>query len=137
MTNKSSITIPHSSVTVELDKSEIYQFFAELSQYLNLNDDEHNQHINADGVINAVRNEHGMSDTGADIAASSFLELDVDIQRSITSDALNEAISLFANAWPSLDHLNNVAKNEIDLPSEDKIYDIYTTAAHDIINAFR
>ena len=66
MTHKEPITIPNSSVTVELDKDEIYWLFVELSQYLNLNDDEHNQHINADGVINEVRNAHGMSDTGAD-----------------------------------------------------------------------
>lgn len=137
MTHKVSITIPNSSVTVELDKDEIYWLFAELSQYLNLNDDEHNQHINADGVINEVCNAHGMSDTGTDIAISSFLALDKNIQRSIANDALNGSISLFANAWPPLDHIDDLAENEIDLAAENKIYDIYIDAAHTIIGALR
>lgn len=136
----SSINIPNPSVTVDLSglsKNEIYNLFAELSKYLNLNHDEHNQHINADGVINEIRNAHGMSDTGADIAISSFLGLDETIQRSIATDALNDAISLYSNIEPSLDHIDDLDKNEIDLASENKIYDIYTAAAHDVIRAFR
>ena len=136
----SSINIPNSSVTVDfskLNKNKIYELFAELSIWLNLNRDEHNQHINADGVINEIRNAHGMSDTGADIAISSFLELDETIQRSIATDALNDAISLFSNVEPSLNHINDLDENEIDLASENKIYDIYTAAAHDVIRAFR
>lgn len=136
MTHKEPITIPNSPVTIELDKDEIYQLFAKLSKYLNLSDDDHNQHINADGVINEVRNAYGMGDTDADIAINSFLALDENIQRSIASDALNDAISLFANTWPSLDHLDNVGENEIDLASENKIYDIYVAAANDVIRAF-
>ena len=136
----SSINIPHPSVTVnpsELSKSEIYKLFAELSVWLNLNRDEHNQHINADGVINEIRNAHDMSDTSADIAISSFLKLDENIQRSITTDALNDAISLYSNVEPSLDHIDDLDENEIDLLSEDKIYDIHTAAANDVIRAFR
>lgn len=136
----SAITIPNSSVTVdlsELSKSETYKLFGELSKHLNLNCDEHNQHINADGVINEIRNAHGMSDTGADIAISSFLELDENIQRSIATDALNDAISLYSNVQPSLDHISDLDENEIDLASEDKIYDMHTAAANDVIRAFR
>lgn len=136
----SSINIPNPSVTVDLSKlsrSETYNLFAELSKWLNLNRDEHNQHINADGVINEIRNAHGMSDTGADIAISSFLELDENIQRSIAADALNNAISLFYDVWPPLNHIDEVPENEIDLASEDKIYDMYTAAANDVIRAFR
>lgn len=136
----SSINIPNPSVTVdlsELSRSETYNLFAELSKYLNLNHDEHNQHINADGVINEIHNAHGMNDTGADIAISSFLELDENIQRSITTDALNDAISLYSGVQPSLDHINDLDENEIDLLSEDKIYDMHTAAANDVIRAFR
>lgn len=136
----SSINIPNPSVTVNLSKlsrSETYNLFAELSKWLNLNHDEHNQHINADGVINEIRNAHGMSDTGADIAISSFLKLDENIQRSIATDALNDAISLYSNVEPSLDHIDDLDENEIDLLSEDKIYDIHTAAANDVIRAFR
>ena len=136
----SSINIPNPSVTVdlsELSRSETYNLFAELSKYLNLNHDEHNQHINADGVINEIHNAHGMNDTGADIAISSFLELDETIQRSIATDALNDAISLYSGVQPSLDHINDLDENEIDLLSEDKIYDMHTAAANDVIRAFR
>lgn len=136
----SSINIPNPSVTVdlsELSRSETYNLFAELSKWLNLNHDEHNQHINADGVINEIRNARGMSDTGADIAISSFLELDEDIQRSIATDALNDAISLYSGVQPSLDHIDDLDENEIDLASEDKIYDMHTAAANDVIRAFR
>lgn len=136
----SSINIPNLSVTVdlsELSKSKTYNLFAELSKYLNLNRDEHNQHINADGVINEIRNAHGMSYIDTDIAISSFLELDENIQRNIATDALNDAISLYSNVEPSLDHIDNIDENEIDLASEEKIYDIYTAAAHDVIRAFR
>lgn len=136
----SSINIPNPSVTVdlsELSRSETYNLFAELSKYLNLNHDEHNQHINADGVINEIHNARGMSDTGADIAISSFLELDENIQRSIATDALNDAISLYSNVEPSLDHIDDLDENEIDLLSEDKIYDMHTAAANDVIRAFR
>lgn len=136
----SSINIPHPSVTVnpsELSKSEIYKLFAELSVWLNLNRDEHNQHINADGVINEIRNARGMSDIGTDIAISSFLGLDENIQRSIAADALNDTISLYSNVWPSLNHLDDIDEHEIDLISEEKIYDMYTAVASDIIHAFR
>lgn len=136
----SPINIPNPSVTVDLSKlsrSETYNLFAELSKWLNLNRDEHNQHINADGVINEIRNAHGMSDTSADIAISSFLGLDETIQRSIATDALNDAISLYSNVEPSLDHIDDLDENEIDLASEDKIYDMYTAAANDVIRAFR
>lgn len=136
----SSINIPNPSVTVDLSKlsrSETYNLFAELSKWLNLNRDEHNQHINADGVINEIRNAHGMSDTGTDIAISSFLGLDENIQRSIATDALNDAISLYSGVQPSLDHIDNLDENEIDLASEDKIYDMHTAAANDVIRAFR
>lgn len=136
----SSINIPNPSVTVdlsELSRSETYNLFAELSKYLNLNRDEHNQHTNADGVINEIHNAHGMNDTGADIAISSFLELDETIQRSIATDALNDAISLYSGVQPSLDHINDLDENEIDLLSEDKIYDMHTAAANDVIRAFR
>ena len=133
----SSINIPNTSVTVKLSKNETYNLFAELSKYLNLNRDEHNQHTNADGVINEIRNAHGMSDTRANIAISSFLELDENIQRSIATDALNDAISLFYDVWPPLNHIDEIPENEIDLASEDKIYDVHTTAANDVIRAFR
>ena len=136
----SSINIPNPSVTVdlsELSKSEIYNLFAELSVWLNLNRDEHNQHINADGVIEEVRKAHGMSDIYTDIAISSFLNLDDNIQRSIATDALNDAISLYSGVQPSLDHIDDLDENEIDLASEDKIYDIHTAAANDVIRAFR
>ena len=139
----SSITIPNSSVssvTIELSKlskDKIYELFGEMSKWLNLDDSDHNQHINPDGVIKEIRNARNMSDIGADVAISSFLELDIDIQRSIAADALNNAISLFSNAWPSLGYTDDLAKNEIDLAAEDKIYDIYTTAAQDVISAFR
>ena len=136
----SSINIPNPSVTVdlsELSKSEIYNLFAELSVWLNLNRDEHNQHINADGVIEEVRKAHGMSDIDTDIAISSFLNFDDNIQRSIATDALNNAIPLYYNVWPSLNHLDNIAEHKIDLASEEKIYDMYTAAASDVIRAFR
>ena len=136
----SSINIPHPSVTVnpsELSKSEIYKLFAELSVWLNLNRDEHNQHINADGVIEEVRKAHDMGNIDNDIAISSFLELDENIQRSIATDALNDAISLYSGVQPSLDHIDDLDENEIDLASEDKIYDIHTAAANDVIRAFR
>lgn len=139
----SSITIPNSSVssvTIELSKlskDKIYELFGEVSKWLNLDDSDHNQHINPDGVIEEIHNARNMSDIGADIAISSFLELDIDIQRHIATDTLNNAISLFSNAWPPLGYTDDLAKNEIDLAAEDKIYDIYTTAAQDVINAFR
>lgn len=139
----SSITIPNSSVssvTIELSKlskNKLYELFGEVSKWLNLDDSDHNQHINPDGVIEEIRNARNMSDIGADVAISSFLELDIDIQRSIATDALNNAISLFSNVWPPLGYTDDLAKNEIDLAAEDKIYDIYTTAAQDVINAFR
>lgn len=139
----SSITIPNSSVssvTIELSKlskNKIYELFGEVSKWLNLDDSDHNQHINPDGVIGEIRNARNMSDIGADIAISSFLELDIDIQRSIATDALNNSISLFSNVWPPLGYTDDLAKNEIDLAAEDKIYDIYTTAAQDVISAFR
>lgn len=136
----SSINIPNPSVTVdlsELSRSETYNLFAELSKYLNLNHDEHNQHINADGVINEIHNAHGMNDTGADVAISSFLNLDDNIQRSIATDALNDAMPLYSNVWPSLNHLDDIDEHEIDLISEEKIYDMYTAVASDIIHAFR
>ena len=139
----SSITIPNSSVssvTIELSKlskDKIYELFGEVSKWLNLDDSDHNQHINPDGVIEEIRNARNMSDIGADIAISSFLELDIDIQRSIATDALNNSISLFSNVLPPLGYTDDLAKNEIDLAAEDKIYDIYTTAAQDVISAFR
>ena len=136
----SSINIPHPSVTVDLSKlskSEIYNLFAELSVWLNLNRDEHNQHINADGVIEEVRKAHGMSDIDTDVAISSFLNLDDNIQRSIATDALNDAIPLYYNVWPPLNHLDGIDEHEIDLASEEKIYDMYTAAASDVIHAFR
>ena len=136
----SSINIPHPSVTVDLSKlskSEIYNLFAELSVWLNLNRDEHNQHINADGVIEEVRKAHGMSDIDTDVAISSYLNLDDNIQRSIATDALNDAIPLYYNVWPPLNHLDGINEHEIDLTSEEKIYDMYTAAASDVIHAFR
>ena len=136
----SSINIPGSSVTIDLsklNKTKVYELFGELSIWLNLNSDEHNQHINADGVIEEVRNERGMSDTSTDIAISSFLGLDVDIQRNIATDALNNAMSLFSNVQPALDYIADINENEIDPAAENKIYDIYTAAASDVIHAFR
>lgn len=136
----SSINIPNPSVTVdlsELSKSEIYNLFAELSVWLNLNRDEHNQHINADGVIEEVRKAHDMGNIDNDVAISSFLNLDDNIQRSIATDALNDAMPLYSNVWPSLNHLDDIDEHEIDLISEEKIYDMYTAVASDIIHAFR
>lgn len=136
----SSINIPSSSVTIDLsklNKTKVYELFGELSIWLNLNRDEHNQHINTDGVIEEIRKARGMSDIGTDIAIDSFLKLDENIQHSIATDALNDAISLYYDVWPSLDHINEVPENEIDLASEEKIYDIYADAAYDVIRAFR
>lgn len=136
----SSINIPNPSVTVDLSKlsrSETYNLFAELSKWLNLNRDEHNQHINADGVIEEIRKARGMSDIGTDIAIDSFLKLDENIQHSIATDALNDTISLYYNVSSSLNRIDDIAENEIDLASEEKIYDIYADAAYDVIHAFR
>lgn len=141
MADTSPITTSNSSIIIELSKlskDKIYELFGEVAKWLNLDDSDHNQHINPDGVIDEINNMRDIFDHRHDtLAALSFLELDIDIQRSIATDALNNAISLFANVCPSLGYIDDLAEDEIDMAAEEKIQDIYTTAAHDVISAFR
>jgi len=82
----SSITIPNSSATVELNKSEIYELIHQLSRHLARDYGDYSYHLNADTVIAVIRNSWPDNNTAY------FLGLHKDTQRSIASDALTEAI---------------------------------------------
>lgn len=88
MTNKSSITIPNSSITIELDKDQIYKLFGELYKHLARDYDEYGYYINAHTVIARIDDIHNDD-------ATYFLSLDRDTQLSIASDTLNDTFNAY------------------------------------------
>ena len=83
----SSITIPNSSTTVELNKSEIYELIDQLSGHLARDYGDYSFCLNADNVIAVIRKHYSDNDA--------FLNLDEDTQRSTASDALIDTIEFY------------------------------------------
>ena len=83
----SSITIPNSSTTVELNKSEIYELIDQLSGHLARDYGNYSFRLNSDNVIAVMRKHCRDNDA--------FLNLDEDTQRSTASGALIDTIEFY------------------------------------------
>lgn len=83
----SSITIPNSSTTVELNKSEIYELIDQLSGHLARDYGDYSFRLNTDNVIAVIRKHYSDNDA--------FLNLDEDTQRSTASGALIDTIEFY------------------------------------------